>query len=432
MTDLYPAPLPPPTPASTTAINILISLPELIQPIAEYFERPDICSCILVSRHWNQCFNPLLWNTVDTLSRPWRELFRRHDCKYDPPRDKIAAWIRETIARHGHHIQHLTATWNIVLEAVAANSACTNLTSLVVGSVMYHRKVTPLELETVTAALPHPPLTVLYATDQTATPLVQWLHLPWVSNRRIYRPGVVNEDLRRKITVERFWSLVQQNPGLVRLRFPYLGAMNDLSKDYILERLLALKELRDLDLELTLLDARTMLRLFPKLERLKIYNLDGLLMLSAQEQYSNLRHLGLRTYVLFTHVLKVLNHLPGLEELWIKGVAVEPLVLLRTTMASIPITLPPNGTSTRGNEVVICPPVIKSFTIDETLPRDDESIALLVRRFPRLVQIRAGVSRATKKALWEHCYYLEEMHGVKGGAEAWKRRRVEDERKRCK
>lgn len=430
MTDLHLIPLPPPTPASTTTINILISLPELIRPIADHLERADICSCNLVSRHWNQCFNPLLWHTVDTLSRPWRELFRRHDNK-NAPREKIAAWIRETIARHGHHIRHLTATWNIVLEAVAANNDCTNLTSLAVGSVMYHRKAT-LELETVTAALPHPPVTVLYATDQTVTPLVQWLHLPWVSNRRIYRPGVVNEDLRRKITVERFWSLVQQNPGLIRLRFPNLGAMNDLSKEYILERLLALKELRDLDLELTLLDARTMLRSFPKLERLKIYNMDGLLMLPSQEQYSNLRHLGLRTYVLLTHVLKVLHHLPGLEELRIKGVAVEPLVHLRTTMASIPITLTPNGASTRGNEVVVSPPVIKSFYIDETLPRDDESIALLVRRFPRLVQIQAGVNRATKKALWEHCYYLEEMHGVKGGAEAWKRRRIEDERKRCK
>ncbi|KAF9119013.1 hypothetical protein BGX30_004149 [Mortierella sp. GBA39] len=432
MTDLHPTPLPPPTPASTITINTLISIPELVQPIVDHFGRPDICSCILVSRHWNQCFTPLLWHTVDTLSKPWQGLFRRHDCKYDLPRDKIAAWVRETVARHGHHIRHLTATWNVVLEAVAANSDCTNLTSLVVGSVMYHRKVTPLELETVTAALPHPPLTVLYATDQTATPLVQWLHLPWVSNRRIYRTGIVNEDLRRKITVERFWSLVQQNPGLVRLRFPTLGAMNDLSKEYILERLLALKELRDLDLELTLLDARTMLRLFPKLERLGIYNMDGLLMLPAQEQYRNLRHLGLRTYVLFTNVLKVLHHLPGLEELWIKGVAVEPVGHLRTTLASIPITLSSNGPSTRGNEVVVSPPVIKAFYIDETLPRDDESIALLVRRFPRLVQIRAGVNRATKKALWEHCYYLEEMHGVKGGAEAWKRRRIEDKRKRCK
>ncbi|KAF8944616.1 hypothetical protein BGZ47_003986 [Haplosporangium gracile] len=352
-------------------------------------------------------------------------MFRIHDSKEDLPRDEIAAWIRVAIAKYGHHIRQLRATWNIVLEAVSANSGCTQLTSLDVGSVMYHRTATPLALETVMAALPHPPTTVLYATGQTATPLVQWLHLPWVSNRRSYRPGVVNEDLRRKITVERFWSLVHQNPGLVRLKFPYLGPMNDLSKEYILERLLALKQLRDLDLELTLLDARTMLRLFPKLERLRIYNLDGLLMLPMQEQYSHLQALGLRTYVMFSHVIKVLDHLPGLEELWIKGVAVEPIAHLRATMASADVALKAQGE-------VVALPLIKSFYIDETLPRDDESIALLVRRFPRLVQIRTAVYRATRKALWDHCYFLEEMHGVKEGAEAWKRRRVGDERKQCK
>jgi hypothetical protein len=290
---------------------------------------------------------------------------------------------------------------------------------------MYHSTTKPLTVKTVAEALPHPPETVLVSTDTTVTPLVQWLHLPWISNIKEYRPGVINEDLRRKITVERFWSLVRQNPGLVQLKFPYLGPMNDLSREYMIDTLLALKDLRDLDLELTLLDARMLLRLFPKLERLRIYNLDALVILPAHEQYNHLRSLGLRTYVKLSNVLKVMDHLPGLDELWIQGVAVEPITELRAAVA-FPRIVP------KSPREAVALPLIRSLQIEETLLRDDESLALFVRRFPRLVEFRAEVNEATEDALWNHCYYLEVISGKRGIIERWKRRRFDDQRKQRK
>ncbi|KAG0374084.1 hypothetical protein BGX24_010848 [Mortierella sp. AD032] len=161
-------------------------------------------------------------------------------------------------------------------------------------------------------------MTTMATTADEEMAIVQWLHLPWASNRKIYVPEEVNEELRRKITIERFWALVHQNPGLVRLSFPNLGAMNDLSKDYIFQSLTSLKHLRDLDLSLTLLNPRTILTSLPNLHRLQIYNLDGLLTTPLQEQFPGLHSLGLRTYVPISQVLKVLDHLPYLENLWIK------------------------------------------------------------------------------------------------------------------
>lgn len=399
------------------AIDIVLSVLELTHLIAKHLEPSDIRSGILVNRHWNKHLTPLLWYTLNTLFNPWQQHFRSYDRPDMLPRPDVVPFIREMIARHGQHVRRVTATWNIVLEALSANSGCTQLTSLIVGQIMYHRTTVPLTVKTVAQALPHPPATVLIAADTTATPLVQWLHLPWISNINEYRPGVVNEDLRRKITVERFWSLVRQNPGLVQLKLPYLGPMNDLSKEYVVNMLLALKDLRDLDLELTLLDARMVLCLFPKLERLRIYNLDALLTLPAGELYGHLRSLGLRTYVMLSHAWKVLDHLPGLDELWIKGIAVEPIVELREVMAS---------------SSIVALPLIRSLRIDKILLRDDESLALFVRRFPRLVEFRAKLNRATAEALWDHCYFLEDINGEDEAAVMWKRRRLEDERKQRK
>ncbi|KAG0282891.1 hypothetical protein BGZ96_012743 [Linnemannia gamsii] len=421
-----PTKIPTETTTCSSAIDIVFSVSELTHLIVKHLQPSDIRSGILVNRHWNQHLTPFLWYTLNTLFNPWQQHFRNYDRPELLPSPDIAPFIREMIARHGRHVRHVTVDWNIVLEALSVNSGCTHLTSLVVGQIMYHRTTEPLTVKTLTEALPHPPATVLIATDVTATPSVQWLHLPWISNINVYRSGVVKEDLRRKITVERFWALVRQNPGLLQLKLPYLGPMNDLSKEYMIDTLLALKELRDLDLELTLLDARMLLCLFPKLERLRIYNFDGLLTLPAQEQYGHLRSLGLRTYVMLSHALKVLDHLPGLDELWIKGIAVEPIVKLRAAMASHLIV-----PKAQGEAVAL--PLIRSFHIDEVLLRDDESLALFVRRFPRLVEYRAAeVSQALSKVLWDYCYFLDDMNGDEEASDMWRRRRLEDERKQRK
>ncbi|KAH7044367.1 hypothetical protein BKA57DRAFT_538288 [Linnemannia elongata] len=63
-----------------------------------------------------------------------------------------------------------------------------------------------------------------------------------------------NQKSWRRYVIGRFWILVRQNPGLVRLRLPHLGVMNDESPEYTIDSLSMLKNLKDLDLDGMLLD----------------------------------------------------------------------------------------------------------------------------------------------------------------------------------
>ncbi|KAF9317614.1 hypothetical protein BGZ91_005339, partial [Linnemannia elongata] len=67
-------------------------------------------------------------------------------------------------------------------------------------------------------------------------------------------PQLCNQKSWRRYTIGRFWNLVRQNPGLVRLRVPRLGVMNVESPEYSFKSLSMLRSLKDLDLDGTLLD----------------------------------------------------------------------------------------------------------------------------------------------------------------------------------
>ncbi|KAF9119660.1 hypothetical protein BGW39_000136, partial [Mortierella sp. 14UC] len=202
---------------------------------------------------------------------------------------------------------------------------------------------------------------VLDATAETAAAAGNQ-ELPWVSHR-----GMQNwdESLKHRQTVEHFWKLVQNNPGLARITLPCLGTMDDLSPAFVFDTLASLDHLQELDLVWTSFDVPTLLSAVPQLRRLRANSPKGLY--SMTQDFASLRSLYLHANVEVSKLLQVLAHLSGLEELRVKEILPEPYTALcRSTPLSPKF------------------PLIKSLHIDDTSIRKDRYVALLVEKLPSL------------------------------------------------
>ncbi|KAG0202829.1 hypothetical protein BGX33_009455 [Mortierella sp. NVP41] len=210
--------------------------------------------------------------------------------------------------------------------------------------------------------------------------------LPWTTRRGSIN---LNEYLRRRKTAQLFWLLVLQNPGLVRLVTPSNEIMNNFDKEFVFTTLSLLKSLRDLELRSLRLNIPTLLSKMLQLEQLQVQNL-----------------------------FKALGHLPGLEELKIKAIEMQPYGDVSAFVEARTAALAQSGQSRRDLP-------LKSFEVDDCIDRLDKHMALVVGQFPRLVRIRIPVLHSeTWKALWKHCYYLDEIRSLCCSTDAWRERRA--------
>ncbi|KAF9905985.1 hypothetical protein EC991_001144 [Linnemannia zychae] len=363
---------------TTNAATIVVTLPELIEHIGKHLHQSDLFSCVQVCHSWNQILTPMLWHTVDTRIRSWRDIIRRvHTGK--TPKGETEERIKAMFAKHGHRVRHLTAHWSLVLELAALSGKCTQLCSLAVNSVEYYKVSVPnprkTALETATE------LTVIAPLEVPAEPTAVDKELPWVSQL-----GMENwdETMKNRETVEHFWKLVQSNPGLVRITLPCLGTMNDLSPPFVFSTFASLDRLRELDLVWTSFDVPTLLSTVPQLRRLQANSPMGIY--SMKQDFTGLRSLYLKAYVEVSKLLQVLNRLSGLEELRLKDIVPEPYTMLCKI-----VHLSPKISR------------IRSLHFDETAPHKDKYVALLVEWLPGLVAIRVPfVSPQTRSALMKH------------------------------
>ncbi|KAG0261521.1 hypothetical protein BGZ95_004210 [Linnemannia exigua] len=295
------------------------------------------------------------------------------------------------------------AHWNIVLEAAALSGKCTNLCSLAVGDMAYYQSLTyaPPTATTMTAGT-----TETTSIEATAETTVADQVLPWVSEL-----GMTNwdENIKHRQIVEHIWKLVQANVGLVRITLPSLGTISDLSPAFVFETLASLCHLQELDLMWSTFDIPTLLNTVPQLRRLHTNYPRGLY--SMDQNFVNLLSLNLKISIEASKLFRLLAHFPGLEELRLKYVLPEPYIALCKIVPFSPKFLS-----------------IKSLQIDDSSMPIDRYAALLVGQLPNLVVIRMMTLFAgTQKALWKHCYYLDEIHSVNAwSVDAWRRRRMED------
>lgn len=381
-----------------TASNKVFALPELMEHIGQHLEQSDHASCTLVSHTWYNIFTPLLWSTIDTHTKSWRNIMHNLETGVIQ-RDEFERWCKTEFEKHGHRIRHLGAHWHTIVEAASLEtSQCRNLVSLSTDVV----KQSHLTPTTVLA---------LIADDGNQDPQ----QFPWVSEQGMTK---FREDFRHRSTVERFFLLIQQNPRLVRLQFPMHGVMKDVSKDYIFETLSQLRNLKELNLVWLPLDLPTLLDTVPQLERLQGRDIPDLGCL--QQPHFNLRALSIRTYVLFTNLLTMLNHLPNLEELQIESILGDPESVVPYKEAiKIVETSPPFLR-------------LRTLQVDNQLRPGDKYMALFLGLVPNLVQlVNLTIVYAVKKALWEKCFYLDEIRIV-GGPDVgpWRERRNQTKEER--
>ncbi|OAQ24742.1 hypothetical protein K457DRAFT_23771 [Linnemannia elongata AG-77] len=199
--------------------------------------------------------------------------------------------------------------------------------------------------------------------------------LPWVQGYR----GNTHSKAVERYSLERFWALIRQNPYLARLSFPQLASVHDLLQEFILDSLMSLHHLRDLNVEWLSLDIRSVLRSLPKLER-----------------------------------IHVLEHLPGLEELRLQEISPEPFIWQERI-----------GTGAKARLLDV--PALKTLQYDKVPSRwEDMFIAELVGRLSGLSRIKVPMLlRATEQALWDRCYFLEEIDSLNGSDKIirWRMRR---------
>ncbi|KAG0378256.1 hypothetical protein BGX24_004397 [Mortierella sp. AD032] len=189
------------------------------------------------------------------------------------------------------------------------------------------------------------------------------------------------ENLEHRQIVKHFWKLIQANAGLVRITLPGMGTMNDLSPAFVFETFASLPRLQELDLMWAVFDIPTILNTVPQLRRLGANSPKG--RYSMNQTFVNLLSLDLQTNIRVIH----------------KVVSLSPKFLS-----------------------------VKSLQIVNSSRTQDRYAALLVGQLPNLVVIRTPTLFADmQKALWKHCYNLDEIHSVNAwSVDAWRRRRVED------
>ncbi|KAG0282890.1 hypothetical protein BGZ96_012742 [Linnemannia gamsii] len=193
------------------------------------------------------------------------------------------------------------------------------------------------------------------------------------------------------------------------------GIMKDVAREYIIETLSLLRNLRVLNLVWFLLNLPTLLDTVLQLQRLQGHDLPGLG--SLQQDYPNLRALDIRTHVKFTQLLEGLKHLPRLEKLRIESVLGDPeSVVSYKEACRITDTTPPFSQ-------------LRFLQVDNQLWSGDKYMVLLLRLIPNLVRLEnLTIVPTVKEALWEYCYYLDEIRIVGGpDAELWRERRAKDE-----
>lgn len=310
------------------------------------------------------------------------------------------------VAKHGRHIQDLTVHWNTVLETVSFYSECKNLRSLDVVNIRCNNGFSvPFPSNVVSEISP----ATINARRMTAAVDHR---LPWEHDDR----GCAYGNAAERYFLERIWTLLRQNPYLARLSLPYLGSMHGLPQEFIIDSLMSLHHLRDLNVEwLLLLDSRIVLRSLPKLERVHVCHLGDLLSLLPEERFRGLRMLGVRTPVTISYVLKVLEYLPGLEELRLQAITLEPIVP------------PQNSINAAAETRVRGFPAVKMLQQASTpSQKEDKYMAVLVGQLPQLLRIKVPMLLgATEQALWERCYFLEEIDSLNGGSKIcrWRVRR---------
>ncbi|KAG0374778.1 hypothetical protein BGX24_009980 [Mortierella sp. AD032] len=425
------------------ATSTVVALPELVQVIGQYLDHPDIASC----HAWNKILIPLLWRRLDDLA--WSGKFMQDTL------DVAEEWIRTKFTNYGRHIRHLSIRFNIA-HIARQTEECRHLVSLTAHNLPFKdlqalpssqvlllieqaKSRNPfmqwppalLSPPTTPPALLSPPTTppALLSLSPPTSPLT--LLSPPTLISPIFKgafqvtrqsPGIPTIQflclyLRDTSIAQNYWLLILQNPGLVSLTLPTFNGMDNIfTSEFICSTLSTLKNLKELNLRGTKVDALKVLQVAPHLELLQMSHWNQLFCLT--EDFMSLRTLILDIYVNIDLLLKALDRLPGVTYLrvdYLRGDGSEFSHITAAFVASRKKAENGQLLSVRTLEILRIPWALEHLVV------------LLVQLLPSLVDFRSPkvLHDDIKDALWEHCYFLDANNG-KEGAARWRERRMKD------
>ncbi|KAG0060523.1 hypothetical protein BGZ89_012204 [Linnemannia elongata] len=370
---------------TSSSSSIVSSLPELVNLIGHNLSPSELVPCLQVSRLWNYTLLPLVWHTINPKKRAWKP-------------DKLEQWVRTNFVNNCHLVRDLTADWDVLLETAAGR--CRNLTSLAVHTVAR----TPSEHLYYSSSA-----SSTIANDQPPPPP----GLSWIFNEN---ENVLRNNPRQRRDMEWFWQLVDQNPRLVCVHFPHTAFINHLSQVYILETVSRIKNLRELNTRLMTLDLSTLLDTLPQLERLECSPSRGTATLS--KNHLKLQQLKCLDSVQVSRFMEVLKHLPRLESLVLsriipeKGPPTSTYEILCETVSTTGVTFPQ----------------VRELRVYWMSRHEERYVVVMLGLFPELRRVWLPHTFVdVRKAMWEKCYWLEEINGRRVGVvDEWKERRAKD------
>ncbi|KAF9910536.1 hypothetical protein EC991_006354 [Linnemannia zychae] len=251
-------------------------IPEILHATATHLQAPDLLSCIQVSHLWYNTFLPQLWHTIDDRIYSWPAILPVYDSQ-DALGKQDETWLRAIFTKHGHLIRRLVVSWKILIDItstlpapVRGGSGCVNVQELVVLDVS--ENVTEEEereerwhsnMIMGQAATKYRPGNPTAQVGRILDPALEGMFVPLKANDR-----TPEQQRRDWETVQRFWMLVRQNPGLTTLKLD--GGFNRLCglKDtqFVYEILGSLLHLKELENDFVALDRSRLMKLLPGLQ----------------------------------------------------------------------------------------------------------------------------------------------------------------------
>ncbi|KAF9910529.1 hypothetical protein EC991_006347 [Linnemannia zychae] len=312
---------------------------DILQHLAtSYLTPPDLLSCVLVSKAWNEEFIPYLWESIDDCLHSWPKILNRHDAK-SSRHNKDEAWIRATFAKHAHHIRYLRVQWKVVLAAVAYAKTCTNLLSLRIGDL----SSTKTALEQMKGV---PPVgggggrggeTYLKSGGGGRGHVNLASRKPWQLEETMSPWPLLCQEFEGKflplihhniplpqqerdwMVFQCIWLLLLQNPALRSVKLSrdiaFLGKIE--SQKYpmlIIGNLKNLVELQDFGIFLELNEV------LERLPNIMNYSGNKISSYNINKEHRQLRELWIGDTLPESQVLDLLDNLPSLQQLWITGI----------------------------------------------------------------------------------------------------------------
>ncbi|KAG0280182.1 hypothetical protein BGZ95_011010 [Linnemannia exigua] len=386
--------------STSRALQVFIRLPEMLSALGSQMEPPDLLSCILVCRLWYDTMLPRLWHSIDDTKNSFPKILSLHDSDAAKG-DKDEAWVLTIFAKHGHFIRHLTTRTKVVIKAVSLSGTCTDLVSFTTKSLVFGLTLKEREEQSYMDDLNR---NYHESQDQAqGGPIISPLFMG------VMRPGApgartLEHQDQDWYIAQHFWLIIYQNRSLRQLHLDWSleTLFRVTSKTFAYEMVARLKYLERLEDGLVLFQLGRLLDVVPHLLHFKAsyYHILDMSTFTKQrqQQYCSLRTLRLDEYVATENMLRLLHHLPSLDELYI-------MQLLRTNDETV-------FRKGDGDDKAILhstPSRLKMLTIYRTLFEFDWLFnTVFLPRLPSLTEFRTHTLHPeTSRALAVHCPKLE-------------------------